>query len=147
VTTPATAQKVSASQQTGLFIASYDIGTGLLGAQSFLLTVAVNTVDEVIGGRGRITQAIHPPLDEPIQLNGRYMYLTVIPNQSHILVLATGYPDIEWPSSGGIEPVLRPNVHLRMLLTSDWMGGAAFFKYQDAEGVWHEVNDVPVKRV
>jgi Domain of unknown function (DUF1842) len=145
VTTLATAQNASASRETGLFIASYDLGTGLPGAQRFKLSIVVNTVDEVIGGRGRITQASNAPLNEPTHLNGAYIYLTVIPNQSHILVLAMGYPELEWPSSGGIGPVLQPNVHLRMLLTSDWSGGVASYKYQDARGVWHEVNDVPVK--
>lgn len=138
---------IAAAQKTGLFIATYNIGTGLDGAPNFHLGLAVNTVDKTVSGSGRITQAVNPPLDVRSNLNGTFTYMTVMPKQTHILVVATGTPAIQWPPGGGIGPVLLPNVHLRMVLDSEWKSGTAYYKYQDEDGEWHELNDVPVKLV
>jgi hypothetical protein len=135
----------AAAEKTGLFIVTYNIGTGLEGALNFHLGLAINTVDKAVNGAGRITQAVNPPLDVRTHLRGTFTYMTVMPKQTHILVVATGTPAIDWPPSAGIGPVLPTNVELRMVLNADWKSGTAYYRYQGSDGVWHEVSDVPVK--
>lgn len=131
--------------KTGLFIVSYEITTGLLGAPSFEVHLAVNTPQRVVTGQGRITNgSVHPPLEIDTRLNGDFTYMTVMPNETHILVVADGYPVIHWPSGGGIGPVIPPNTKLRMVLESDWSSGTANFSYVDANGQWQEVNNATV---
>ncbi|MDY7232823.1 DUF1842 domain-containing protein [Hyalangium rubrum] len=71
--------------------------------------------------------AVNPPLDVRSNLNGTFTYMTVMPKQTNILVVATGTPAIQWPSGGGVGPVLVPNVHLRMVLDSEWKSGTAYY--------------------
>ncbi len=47
----------------------------------------------------------------------------------------------------GPGPVILPNFFLRMVLQSWEGGGTAYYRYQNAEGQWVEVNDAPVKKV
>lgn len=129
---------------SGLFIKTYDITSGMLGAPSFQILLTVNTPMKSVNGTGRISNgSIHPPMEIGTNLHGDFTYLTVMPNNSNILVVAEGYPIIKWPAHGGIGPVLMPNVHLRMVLNEDWSEGTASYSYL-YEGEWHEVNNVPV---
>jgi len=130
--------------KTGLFIVAYNIGTSLPGAPHLNLHLAVNTVDEAVTGQGQVTQAVNPPVDVRTNVQGDFTYMTVMPNNTHILVTLTGTQAIQWPSTGGIGPVLPPNFSLRMVLASDWKSGTANYKYQ-VGNTWHEVKDVPVK--
>lgn len=135
----------AAAEKTGLFIVTYDIGTGQAGALNCHLGLAVNTVDKTVNGAGRITQAVNPPLDVRTNLQGSFTYMTVMPKQTHILVVATGTPAIHWNPSAGTGPALPTNFELRMVLDADWKSGTAYYKYLGTDGAWHEVSDVPVK--
>lgn len=128
----------------GLFIASFQIGGDKPGAPSFRINMCVYTPGETISGIGHITQAVNPPLDIPTNLQGQFTYMSVMPNNCHILVTATGTPIVKWPQGGGIGPVLPINVDLRMVLTEDWKTGKANYKYQDSKGNWQEVTNAPV---
>lgn len=134
----------------GLFLASYNIGTGLLGAPNFRLSMTVFTPEETINGSGAITQAVNPPINVSTKFNGTYDYLTVVGSES-ILVKVTGYPVINWPHNAGIGPVILPNLELTMVLSSDWQSGTASYKYRTGvlDGIddWIEVQDVPVKTI
>lgn len=142
---------MSNEANVGLFLACYEIGEPIPGAQLFRAAFSVYTPDHTLSGQGVITQTTNPPLDIQTNLTGDYTYMTVMPNESKILVTATGFPKIAWPPHGGIGPVILPNVQLRMVLDSNWKTGIATYKYRTGvlEGLddWHEVKNVPVKLV
>jgi hypothetical protein len=64
-----------------------------------------------------------------------------------LVVVATGYPPVDWPPNGGLGPVIPPNVQLRMVLTADWKSGSANCKYSAGDGTWRSVSDAPVRAV
>ena len=130
----------------GLFIVCYEIGGQMPGAPLFRVNLAVNTPHKVVTGQGHITQAINPPLDVATSLHGTYTYMTVMPNISHILVTAVGYPIIDWPPGAGVGPVIPPNAELRMLLSSNWQTGTANFRYLTG-GNWNEIEIATVKSI
>lgn len=135
------------SIDTGLFLAKLQVGTGKLGAPTLNLSLAVNTVHATIHGIGEITQAVNPPVDVHTRVDGTYIPILIMGSPS-LLVEATGLPPVHWPDRRrqGPGPVILPNFFLRMVLQS-WDGGTAYYRYQNAEGEWVEVKDVPVKKV
>lgn len=134
--------------KTGLFIQSYEITTGLLGAPTFQVHLAVNTPLKSVSGQGQVSNlSIHPPLEIYSKLTGDFTYMTVMPNNTHILVNITGYPNINWPPNAGIGPVLLPNTKLTMVLESNWQTGIANFSYTDELGNWTEIKDAKVTAV
>lgn len=134
-------------KQTGLFPVCYHIGGDKPGAPLFKVSLLVYTPGKTVGGYGIVTQATSPPLKVETRLHGDFTYMTVMPRNVHILVVATGYPIIHWPPHGGIGPVILPNVHLRMVLKEDWKSGTANFQYVDSKGNWHNIENAPVKAV
>ena len=137
----------TSNTETGLFIASFQIGESMPGGIIFTLHLTVNTPNELVNGMGRITQAINPPLDIHTKLDGSYTYMTVMPNNSHILVTASGYPPVSMPPGSGIGPVILPNCELRMILDSTWQSGTANYKFLNADGVWQSVNNAPATAI
>jgi hypothetical protein len=133
--------------KTGLFIVSYRITTGLAGAPTFVVHLAVNTPNQTVSGKGQITNTSNPPLDIHTNLNGDYTYMTVMPNNSKILVVAEGYPDVKWPSHGGVGPVILPNTKLRMILEDNWESGTANFSFIDANGEWVTIDNAKVTQL
>lgn len=134
----------STKQAVGLFPVAYKIGGNMPGAPLFMVHLTVNTPDRRVNGYGTITQTTNPPLSLNTKLDGDFTYMTVMPNDTHILMVLTGYPVINWPPHAGIGPVIMPNVELRMVLSDDWKSGVANYRYQDNNGNWHEINDAPV---
>jgi len=135
-----------ATQHTGLFPVSYEIGGDKPGAPRFVVHLLVYTPTKIVNGTGLITQAINPPLEEPTVLHGDFTYMTVMPKNTHILITATGYPPVKWPVHGGVGPVIQPNVHLRMVVENGWKAGTANYSYF-ANNKWHEIENAPVKFV
>lgn len=129
--------------QVGLFPVSYEIGGNMPGAPLFRVNLVVFTPAKTVHGAGHISQATNPPLSVNTILSGQYTYMTVMPNNSHILVTATGHPVALGPGT----PVLPPNVQLRMVLSSDWKSGTANYEYQDSNHHWHTIDNAPVKLV
>lgn len=137
------------SIETGLFLTKYQVGTGAPGAPTLNLSLAVNTVHKTVHGVGEITQAVNPPVDVHSRVDGTYLEITIMGSPS-LLVEATGMPHVHWPDrrkSQGHGPVILPNLFLRMILQSWEGGGTAYYRYQNADGQWVEVNDAPVKKV
>jgi hypothetical protein len=126
------------STKSGLFIASYNITTGLAGAPNFEVHLTVNTVNRVVTGLGEVTQAVHPPLDVQTSLKGDFTYLTVMPDNTHILVVLQGSGE-----SSPITPAEIINTKLRMLLDKGWQSGVASFSYF-ANGQWNNIEDAKV---
>lgn len=136
----------------GLFHVTYKVTIGapdqpIEGATTLFLSLAVYTPDRSVSGIAKISQAINPPLNQSSKVNGEYTYLTVMPSNSHILVTATGFPNLNWNPKWGIGPQLLPNFELRMVLEDDWQTGRANFKYTDPDGKWQEANDYYVQAV
>ena len=138
---------MSEIEKTGLFLACYEIATSRIGAPLLKLNLTVNTPEESVHGVGKITQTTNPPLNIATKLDGNFTYMTVMPNITHILVTASGYPIIHWPPGGGIGPVILPNVELRMVLNKDWKSGTANYKYIDDQGNWQSIDNAAVKLV
>jgi hypothetical protein len=145
-TAAAPAAKKNGANAVGLFPVAYQIGGNVIDAPKFIVHLLVNTPNERITGYGNITQGVNPPLNLETKLEGNYTYMTVV-GSSSILVVATGYPVINWPPNGGVGPVLMPNVELRMVLSDDWAGGTANYRYTDSNGQWHDVTNAPVKKI
>jgi len=135
------------STPAGIFYRAYRITTGLPGAPTLNAHFIGNPATKAISGQSHATQAISPPLDLHDNLYGEFTYMTVMPKKTHILVTASGTPAIQWPRHAGIGPVLLPNLELRMVLEEDWSRGVANWKYQGADGQWHEFDNVPVEAV
>ncbi len=137
------------SKATGLFLVHYQVGTGAPGAPTLNLSLAVNTPHRTIHGTGDITQAVNPPVDVHTRVDGSYLTILFM-GSPNLLVEASGMPQVHWPDRRrpqGPGPVILPNFFLRMIL-QDWeSGGSAYYRYQNAEGEWVEVNDAPVKKV
>lgn len=133
--------------KTGLFPACFEVGGQMPGAPLFKVNLLVYASGKTVTGFGEITQTTSPPLDIKTKLEGTFTYMTVMPRNVHILVVAQGYPQVHWPPHGGVGPVILPNVELRMVLTEDWQSGVAEYKYLDSKGNWHEIEDAPVKAV
>jgi hypothetical protein len=142
-----TATDTRSDLTVGLFLASYEIGSGMPGAPMLHVTMTVDTPGESIAGLSHVTQAVNPPLDVASRLSGDFTYMTVMPQRTSILVTATGYPQVSWPPHGGIGPVLPANLHLRMVLQDDWRAGTANVSYLLADGSGNSLTDVPVRLV
>jgi hypothetical protein len=133
--------------KTGLFIVSYNITTGLAGAPNFEVHLTVSTPTKEVNGMGHITQATNPPLEIISKISGDFTYMTVMPNSTHILVTAQGYPNIQWPPNAGIGPVILPNSKLRMILEDNWQSGTASFSYVDSQGNWIDITNAKVEAI
>ena len=131
--------------ETGLFIVSYRIASPNLGAPTFDVHLAVNTPGKSVTGKGVVRNpTVNPPLNVFTELRGDFTYMTVMPKETHILVVAEGYPHFNFPPHAGIGPVILPDTKLRMVLEADWQSGTANYAYADDKGNWHEVNDAAV---
>jgi hypothetical protein len=138
------ASAASAELNVGLFPVCFEIGGNMPGAPRFRVNLVVFTPVKTVHGAGHITQATNPPLNIHTILSGHYTYMTVMPNNTHILVTAMGH-QIGGGGPGG--PVMPPNVQLRMVLSKDWKSGTADYEYLGSNHQWHQVHQAPVKLV
>jgi hypothetical protein len=126
--------------KTGLFIQSYEITTGLMGAPTFEVHLAVNTPQSTITGQGMVSNnSIHPPMKVYSNLSGEFSYMTVMPNNTHILVNMKGFG-----SPSPIMPIEVQNIKLTMVLESNWKSGTANYSFLDAKGEWTDIKDAKV---
>ena len=127
--------------KTGLFIQSYQVSTGLLGAPTFELHLAVNTPQKSISGQGVVSNDSihHPPMEIYSNLCGEFSYMTVMPNKTHVLVNLKGIG-----VSSPITPLEIQNFKLTMVLESDWQKGTANYSYMNERGDWNEIKDANV---
>lgn len=123
-------------QKVGTFPVSYEISTGMPGAPTLLLDLIVVTPAEKVSGNAEITQATNPPLDNHYDVAGTFTYMTVMPQNTHIMIKLTG---ISGPSTGLI------NFEAMLVLESDWKSGTANFKYRGNNGQWVSIQDAKVR--
>jgi hypothetical protein len=108
----------------------------MVGAPEATLHLLIDAQRKRVSGLGNVvTQPIYPPLDLPFELRGEFTYLTIMPERSHILVTATGYPPHD--------PVASPMFQLRMVLDNWQSGGTAQYMYKVGSD-WHRVDDAKV---
>jgi hypothetical protein len=134
---------MSTVTSVGLFLVRWDIGSSLPGAPTFVLSGTVDTVRNVFNGSCRLSQAIHPPPDFASQVQGTVSYLTVMPDQTHILLVATG-TTLETLPPPAIGTLILTNFELRMILADDWKTGVAHVRYL-FNNQWHDLENVPVR--
>jgi len=116
----------------GYFIVRYHITTGAAGAPVLDLRLGVDTAKHSIGGRGTITQAINPPLDNSFELEGIYHYTGL--GGTNIVVALHTPPHL----IGGA------TVQIALAL-ANWEKGSGSYFYRDLQGHHIVEKDVPVK--
>jgi hypothetical protein len=133
--------QTAAAAKSGAFLASYRIGTGMAGAPLFTVHLVVSTPNKTVNGAGEITQAINPPLGVPTHLSGEYTYMTVMPDNSKILVTLRGMGPIN-----PIQPLVANNTRVWLVLSTDWKSGTANYEYRYGKDSndWQLVEGVPV---
>lgn len=139
--------KKSNANAVGLFPVSYITNGPVIGGAHLSLQLLVNTPARAVNGRGEVRQTTSPPLNLISSVHGDFTYMTVMPNDTHILVVLTGYPVVQMPPVGGPGPVILPNLQVRMVLSDDWKSGTANIRYQDNNGNWQELDNQSVQMV
>lgn len=132
---------------TNPLIAAYEISTGLAGAPALQIHVIYDIASATVTGSGHLTQAINPPLDLKVRLNGSFISPLVQGAPSQFLVFLQGVPLVKWPKYGGIGPELPIVLDVTLTLNADRTEGTAHYAYLDANGKWQELNGVPVKAI
>jgi hypothetical protein len=131
-----------ANDTVGLFIASYDVSTGLPGAPVLHLRLVVSTPQRKVTGAGTVTQAVAKPDVFSTSLFGTFEPLALMPPApTNILVTLDGLP-LGTPQESGI----AETAHLRMLLDESWKAGVATFRWLQG-GEWHEIENGKVTLV
>jgi hypothetical protein len=117
--------------KAGLFIISYEIGTGEAGAQRFELHLAVSNPTKKISGQGVITHISQSTPNVYTSLDGDFsnIFATFVDNK-RVMVVADG----------------TNNVKVRMLLDSDWSSGKANYSYIDSNNNLVNLENIPVKK-
>lgn len=135
-----------AINDVGMFLATYNIfHPGMVGEDQFRVQLAVSTPNRKVSGTGNIANgSIAGNQTIYTKLEGRFSYMTVMPKNTHIQIVLTGYPDVTWPPLGGVGPVMQHNAELLMVLNDDWKTGTANYRYMTSNGTWKEMEDIPV---
>jgi hypothetical protein len=117
--------------KAGLFIISYEIGTGEAGTQRFELHLAVSNPTKKISGQGVITHIAQSTSNVYTSLDGDFsnIFATSLDNK-RIMIVAEG----------------SNNVKVRMLLNSDWSAGKANYSYTDINKRKINLENIPVKK-
>ncbi|HEU4965302.1 MAG TPA: DUF1842 domain-containing protein [Bacilli bacterium] len=118
----------------GLFIASYQITTGLAGAPVLHANFAVNTVDKTVSVFAHLTNTSNPPLNIENTMQGTYT------EEGGTIKVTANAPLLqEFP------PVSQVT-KLEMTLTN-WESGTATYSYTEAGGNPHVVENAPVHKL
>ena len=115
--------------ETGMFLLPLIAGTGKMGAISINFNLGVSTPNRKVGGVARAFQSTNPPLDVHFDVNGDFTYMTVMPQNTHILVVLEGNNEFKG----------------RIVLESNWQSGTGSFSFIDNSGKQHGLENVPVK--
>lgn len=126
----------------GLFPVAYRVTNGMIGATTLTMHLVVDAPTETVHGVGRVTNTENPPVDEPTRLDGDFTYMTVMPNNSHILLVLNGSGPL-----GTITPLQGPNVRFRGVLSADWKTGTATYSYTTDGTNWTTETDVPMELI
>ncbi|MAX81430.1 MAG: hypothetical protein CL843_14815 [Crocinitomicaceae bacterium] len=126
------------NEQIGTFITSYEVSTGDTGAPTLKLNLVVTTPTKTVNGSAEVSQTINPPFNAHYEVSGDFTYMTVMPNNTHIMVKLTG---ISGPQFG------LTNFKAYLVLNDDWSSGVCNFSYINSNGEWNEIQDARVTKV
>jgi len=130
-------------EDIGLFVASYEISTGMAGAPTMHATLVVSTPERTVHGTCTVTQAVNPPLRFAAELTGTFDYLGLMPpSPTNVIVHAIGYPVGTLPNTP-----IAPTARLDMLLDPSWSDGVANFRYNGVQIDGAKVTLVPPRAV
>lgn len=117
------------------------------GAPTLRLFTLAFTPSEKVTGYAEVTQALQSPIVCLSHVNGILIWETVMPpGKSAVRIDLTGYPEIVWPVTGGVGPVVGQNFKAMVLLDTHFAEGTVRYEYLNRSGVWvHEVQ--PIKRM
>lgn len=128
--------QLSNKSTAGLFHLSLQSGSSLLGAPILHLNLGVDSVNEKVAGLATVTQALAKPIVCTSHVTGNLIYETVMkPGVSKIRIDLSGYPEIHWPSGGGVGPVIPKNFKAMILFDENWSNGTVQYQYR-ANGSW-----------
>lgn len=131
------------ADREGLFPVAYRVTNGMLGATTLTMHLVVDAPTGTVHGAGRITNTDSPPVDEPTRVEGDFTYMTVMPNDTRILLVLDGSGPL-----GTITPLIGPNLRFRAVLSGDWKTGTANYSYNvDSKPDWISENDVPMELI
>jgi hypothetical protein len=119
----------------GLFQLNLNSTSNLLGAPILHLQLGVDTVNKTVSGIAMVTQPIAEPLVCTSHVTGNFEYESVMkPGKSMIRIDLSGYPEIHWPKSGGVGPVIPKNLSAMILLDDHWNNGTVQYQYLTPTG-------------
>jgi hypothetical protein len=99
--------------QTGTFIVSYESADQPLGARSLRLDLIVDMVHAIASGTAEVTQAVNPPLNVKLPVQGPVITMTVMPNITHYQLKLSS------PQMPG------RHIDVTAVVESDWQTGKA----------------------
>ena len=115
------------STDTGLFIVSYNVSTGMAGAPNLQLDLHVNTTNQQVGGGGSVTQATYPPHPVTAQMGGSYKEYSDVNGPNYVVSL-DGYTPVV------INGDTRPIIEAGLILEGGWESGTGSFSFRRGVG-------------
>jgi len=98
----------------GSFIVSYQTAEVLAGGYNLGLNLFVDVAHGKASGMSSVTQAINPPLDVQLPVHGTVTDMTVMPKNTHHLVVLESS-----------DKTLGRHINVRLVTTDDWQTGTA----------------------
>lgn len=133
-------RKISDSAATGLYFLPLQSKSNMLGAPFVNLRLTVDSVNNTVNGLAVVTQALAQPVVCKSFVSGNLIFETVMPpGASKKRIDLTGYPEIYFPSNGGVGPVLPKNFTAMILFDADWSNGTIQYQYLAGSG-WIKEN-------
>ncbi|TPV96585.1 MAG: DUF1842 domain-containing protein [Myxococcales bacterium FL481] len=127
------------STKSGLFWLPLESEPKMPGAPTLHLWLTIDTPNLQANGCAEVTQALEHPVVATSHVTGPVIYETVMGPGSKIRIDLSGYPQIHWPSGGGIGPVIPKNFTAMVLLDTNWQQGTVHYQYMTQSGAWQEV--------
>lgn len=98
----------------GTFLVNYESVNVLAGGYALRLGLVVDVVNKQAGGISEVTQATNPPLDVKLPVHGTVTDMTVMPKNTHHLVVLESS-----------NKLLGRHEEVRLVTSDDWQTGTA----------------------
>lgn len=98
----------------GTFLVSYESVNVLAGGYALNLNLVIDKAHNTASGVAGVTQAINPPLDVKLPVHGTVTDMTVMPNNTHHLVVLESS-----------NKLLGRHMEVRLVTSDDWQTGTA----------------------
>ncbi len=98
----------------GTFLVSYESVNVPAGGYSLNLNLVIDAVNHKAAGIAGVTQAINPPLDVHLPVHGTVTDMTVMPKNTHHLVVLES-----------ADKLLGRHIEVRLVTSDDWQTGTA----------------------